>query len=495
MKTSSEQELQKAATPSGQTRMPDTLLILVCIAMLAWAATWVVPEGRFVPDADGNLSLETFEAGAINPAMLFASGGENTGFLNLLFDGLVSGGPYSATVGLMAFLLIVGGAFGIIMQTGAMEAGLRALMKGREGKADWLPPLLFVLFSLGGAIFGMSEEAIVFVMILAPAMVRAGYDAITALIAVYVGTQVGFATSWMNPFSVVVAQGIADVPAMSGAGLRIASWVFFTGIGAAFCWHHASRIRRRPDRSPSFESDHFFREGRDSSSPAGAFGFGHALILLAVLAGVVWIAWGVSMHQYYFPEISAQFLTIGIVCALIARLFSLGTMDFNASARAFQNGAMQLVPAALVVGFAKGIVILLGGDSAGEFSVLNSALAAIASATAGLGESLSAVAMLVIQSVINLFVVSGSGQAALTMPLMAPLADLNGVSRQTAVLAFQFGDGLTNLVCPASAALLGCLTAARVSWASWVSFIWKFLVLLFVMAIAVMLLAVGVGYA
>ncbi|MGB3627086.1 MAG: hypothetical protein WA989_14740, partial [Henriciella sp.] len=418
MTTPSTPELQKAAPAATRTRMPDTLLILVCMALLAWVATWFVPEGRFVSDADGSLSLETFETGGVDPASLFASGGETTGFLNLLFDGLVSGGPYSATVGLMAFLLIVGGAFGVIMKTGAMEAGLRTLMHGQKGKADWLPPLLFVLFSLSGAIFGMSEEAIVFVIILAPALVRTGYDAITALIAVYVATQIGFATSWMNPFSVVVAQGIADVPAMSGAGLRAACWCVFTSIGALFCWQHARSVRATPVRSPSFETDRFFREGRDSPPETSSFGPGHALVLITVLGGVAWIGWGVSVHQYYFPEISAQFLTMGLICALIARVFGLGGLDLSASARAFQDGAMQLVPAALVVGFAKGIVILLGGDSPEDFSVLNTALAGLASATAGLGESLSAVSMFLIQSVINLFVVSGSGQAALTMPLM-----------------------------------------------------------------------------
>lgn len=495
MTASPDPALQNAAPRPRRSKMPDTLLILVCLALIAWGATWVVPEGRFVPGPDGGLSLESFETAGVQPAVLFAGGEGERGLLNLLFDGLVSGGPYSATVGLMAFLLIVGGAFGIVMKTGAMEAGLQRLMQDRGGKADWLPPLLFVLFSLGGAIFGMSEEAIVFVMILAPALVRAGYDAITALIAVYVATQIGFATSWMNPFSVVVAQGIAGVPAMSGAGFRGASWIVFTLIGAFFCWMHASRVRRAPQSSPSHASDAHFRTASDRGQQTPVFGLGHALVLLTVVGGVAWIAWGVSARQYYFPEISAQFLTMGVIAAIIARIFGLGGMDLSAAARAFQDGAMQLVPAALVVGFAKGIVILLGGDSAEDFSVLNTALAGLASATAGLGEALSAVAMFLIQSVINLFVVSGSGQAALTMPLMAPLADLNGVSRQTAVLAFQLGDGFTNLVCPASAALLGCLTAARVSWTSWVGFIWKFMLLLFAMAIAVMLLAVGTGYA
>lgn len=471
---------------------PDTFLILFCIAVLAWLATWIVPAGRFT-DADGAVSLASFETVGVQPAHLFATG-EGQGFLNLLFNGLVAGGPYSATVGLMAFLLIIGGAFGIIMRTGAMEAGLKALLSEREKPADWLPPLLFVLFSLGGAVFGMSEETIVFVMILLPALIRVGYDSLTVVATVYVGTQVGFATSWMNPFSVVVAQGIAGVPAMSGAGFRFAMWAGFTALGAVWLWQYARRVRRAPARSRTHHSDDAFRRATEDGDTQARFGLGHALVLVIVAAGIVWVAWGVGVHQYYFPELAAQFLTMGLASALVARIFRLADMDFNAAARAFQDGAMQLVPAALVIAIAKGIVLMLGGDAAGEPSVLNTVLATIARATSGLPDTVAGVAMFLSQAAINLFVVSGSGQAALTMPLMAPLADLNGLTRQSAVLAFQLGDGFTNIIVPASAALMGCLTAARISWMTWAAFIWRFLTGLMLLACAVMLIAVVTGF-
>ena len=472
---------------------PDTYLILFWVAVAAWVATWLVPAGRFT-EVNGSISLETYEAVARMPALLFASG-EERGFLNLLFEGLVSGDRYSATVGLMAFLLIVGGAFGVIMRTGAMEVALRRLLGTPGASGDWMAPGLFVLFSLAGAVFGMGEEAIVFVMILAPAFVRAGYDSLTALIATYLATQVGFATSWMNPFSVVIAQGIAGLPIMSGAPLRLGMWAVFTLVGASFCFWHARRVRLSPHASRSWQTDrNFLHSHTDELPEAPAFGIGHALILLIVFGGVAWIGWGVAVHQYYFPEIASQFFAMGLAAAIVGSLFKLDGMDLNAAASAFREGAMQLAPAAIIVGIAKGIVFLMGGDDATSPSVLNTALYGLANLTGGLPEHVSAASLFMVQSVVNLFVVSGSGQAALTMPLMAPLAELNGLSRQIAVLAFQLGDGLVNILCPASAALMGSLAAARVEWTTWLGFIWKFMLLLMGMALGFMLLAVSIGY-
>lgn len=471
---------------------PDTYLILFCVALLAWVATWLVPAGYFELTGTG-IALEQFSTAGHLPASLFGSG-EQPGFLNLLFEGLVTGGRYSATVGLMAFLLIVGGSFGIILRTGAMEMALRAALQRSSTGNDWLAPILFVFFSFAGAVFGMGEEAIVFVMIMAPAFVRAGYDGITAVLCTYVATQVGFATSWMNPFSVIIAQGIADVPIMSGAPLRVAMWTVFTLVGATFCFLHARRVRLNPASSPVQKSDRLLIAQDLSDQEEVQFGVGQILILLIVAGGVAWIAWGVALHQYYFPEIAAQFFTMGLAAAIVARIFSLRGMTFNTSAQAFRDGAMQLAPAVIVIGFAKGIVVLLGGDDPSQPSVLNTALYHLANATGGLPAHLSAVVLFLAQSVVNLFVVSGSGQAALTMPLMAPLAELNGLSRQIAVLAFQLGDGITNIICPASAALIGSLAAARIDWTTWFTYAWKLTLGLMALGSVFMLLAVSIGY-
>ena len=270
---------------------------------------------------------------------------------------------------------------------------------------------------------------------------------------------------------------------MSGWGLRLVMWAVFTGLGALVAWRYAKSIRKEPSAIVD-----------DDPIAEGGLSVGHWSVITTVLLGIAWIAWGVGAKQYYFPEISTQFLAIGLAAGIIGTLFRLEGMTANDAAEAFAGGAKDLVPAVLIIGAAKGVVLLLGGDDPSAPSVLNTWLHGMGVATEELPPTLSAVGMLGIQSLINLVVVSGSGQAALTMPLMAPLADLNGVSRQVAVLAFQLGDGLTNIVCPASAALMGSLAAAKVTWGAWFSFIIRPLLGGLALAVGFILVAVLIGY-
>lgn len=476
-------------------RVPDTFLILLALALLAYLATWLVVPGQFATtggDSPRIIAGSFRAAAAPAPVPLFGSEGE-VGLLGFLFEGLVSGSRSSATVGLMAFLLVVGGAFGVVMRTGAIE---RILVAGLAGKPESavIVPLLFLAFSLGGAVFGMGEEAIAFSLILVPALVRAGYDSITALLCCYVATQVGFATSWMNPFSVVVAQSVAGVPILSGLPFRVAMFALFTLIGAAYAWRYAVRVRAAPERSIAYGSDAIFRAATDASA-IGPARRSDWLILSIVLATTVWVGWGVVARGYYLAEIAAQFFAMALLCGLVARLLRMDGSDGNALVGSFRDGAAQMVPAVLVVAAAKGILLILGGDDPAQPTLLNTLLDAMSKLTLALPEWATAWGMLLFQSVINLFIVSGSGQAAITMPLMAPLADLSGVTRQTAVLAFQLGDGITNIVVPTSAALMGCLAAARLDFTRWIAFAWRPMLALFGLESLAVLIAHMIGYA
>lgn len=487
--------------PAGKaSRLPDSYLILLTVAVLAFAATYIFTPGAFELAATAEGERARIDPGSFTaadgpaPAPLFGTS-DDPGFLNFLFEGLISGDRYSATVGLMAFLLVVGGAFGVVMRTGALERILKGALENRTRPSDALVALLFVVFSLAGAVFGMGEEAIVLCLIVVPALIRAGYDSITGVLACYAATQIGFATSWMNPFSVIVAQSIADLPALSGLGFRVAMWSVFTALGAGFAYAYARHVRLKPEASLAHASDAYWREReQELDADATPVSLGDYLVLAALGLGVIWIAWGVATQGYYLAEIAAQFFAIGLVAAIIGRVFGLNGVDGNALVSAFRDGAMQLLPAALIVAAAKGVVVLLGGDDPTEPSLLNAALHGAGQFTGALPDWMAALGMYVSQSVINLLVVSGSGQAALTMPLMAPLADLSGVTRQTAVLAFQLGDGLTNLIVPASAALMGCLAAARLDWVTWLRFIWKPMLALFALASAFVLAAQAMGY-
>ena len=482
-----------AGEPRGERnprwRMPDTLLILFVLALIAWAATFVFTPGQFAVAGDpARIVPGSFQpAEGPMPAPVMGDA-DRTGFLDFLFAGLVTGDRYSATVGLMAFIIMLGGVFGMIMRTGAVDAALNSALPEGRARSEKLVVALFVSFSLAGAIFGLSEEAIALTLVLTPALVRAGYDAITAVMVCYGASQIGFATSWMNPFSVVIAQSISGLAPMSGMELRLAVWVVFTALAALFTWRYARSIRLglRP------------RAGADFANAAdvelAALSKTHVAILFSLAAGVVWVAWGVTARGYYLPEIAAQFFAVGIATALIARLGKLANSSFSSQVEAFRDGAAQLLPAALIVGAAKGIILVLGGDDPASNSLFNALLNALGSLTAAVPDWFTALAMFLVQSVFNLFVASGSGQASITMPIMAPLADISDVTRQTAVLAFQLGDGLTNLVIPTSAVLMACLAAARVSYGEWLAFIWRPALGLMAMAGVVILCAHAGGY-
>ncbi|MGB3725633.1 MAG: putative basic amino acid antiporter YfcC [Glaciecola sp.] len=486
-------------------KMPDAFVILFMVILLATALTYILPAGSFqtqevVSNVNGESVSRTlivqnsfsFEENSQNGVGIFATG-DAMGAMNYAFEGLVSGDKYGSAVGVVAFILVVGGAFGIIMQTGAINNGILALIAKTQKTQVVIIPLMFVLFSLGGAIFGMGEEAIAFCIVLVPLMIALGYDAITAVMITYVATQIGFATSWMNPFSVAIAQGIADVPLMSGQGYRMTLWAVFTAAGLLFTMWYAHKVKRNPSYSMCAASNEYFKRQATQANSINSTFNGIDIAILGVFAlGIVWVIWGVIAHAYYIPEIASQFFCIGVAAGVIAILGKRSSA--NEVSQAFQQGAKDLLPAALIVGMAKGIVLVLGGDNVTEPSVLNTILFY---ASEGIGETSSyvnALAMLGFQAVFNFFVASGSGQAAITMPLMAPLADLVDVTRQTAVLAFQLGDGLSNIIIPTSASLIGCLGVARVDWSVWLRFIWRFFILLMLIASTAMLIAVYTGF-
>lgn len=542
-----------------QWRMPDTYVIIFFIVLLAAVATYVIPTGFFdvnyvvsdlndqtiaivqdnvtqdveiggtvytIDTTDGSRTyvfkgeeevgnirkskaqaLELDGGKVVQEYAGFVSTGEtkaikifekwgDVGFLNYMFEGLVTGDKWGSAVGVVAFILVVGGAFGIIIRTGAVDAGIINIISKYRNADMILIPALFLAFSAGGAVFGMGEEAIPFAMIVVPLMISLGYDAIVGILITYGATQIGFATSWMNPFSVAIAQGIAGIQVGSGSTFRVIMWIIFTGLGIVFTMLYGKRIKKDPKLSVAYESDAAYREEFSGKTiEDNKMTLGHGLVLLTILLGIIWTIWGVQTHGYYIPEIATVFFTMGLTAGIIGVVFKLNNMTINNIAESFKDGAKDLVGAALVVGMAQGIVLVLGHSSANSASVLNTILNGMAGTLSGLPAVVTGWLMYVMQSVFNFFVVSGSGQAALTMPLMAPLAELVGVTKQVAVLAFQLGDGFTNLIVPTSGCLMGVLGVARLDWNKWFKFQWKFQALLFGVATVFMVVAVMVGLA
>lgn len=539
-------------------RMPDTYVIIFFIVLFAALLTYIVPTGFFdvnyvvldsndqviatiadnetadvvvddlVYTIDASDSSETYvfsgeeEIGNIKKSKAkalelegitvvqqygdFVNTGEkksvklfekwgDVGFLNYMFEGLVTGDKWGSAVGVVAFILVVGGAFGIILRTGAVDAGIINIITRYNNADKILIPTLFLAFSFGGAIFGMGEEAIPFAMIVVPLMISLGYDAIVGILITYGATQIGFATSWVNPFSVAIAQGIAGIQVGSGSTYRIIMWVFFTILGILVTMVYGAKIKKNPRLSVAYESDQQYRDEFSTKDLlSNKMKFGHVLVLLTILMGIVWTIWGVKVNGYYIPEIASVFFTMGLVSGIIGVIFKLNDMTINSIAESFKEGAKDLVGAALVVGMAQGIILVMGHSSANVPSILNTLLASMSSVLSGLPTILTAWMMYVFQSIFNFFVVSGSGQAALTMPLMAPLAELIGVTKQVAVLAFQLGDGFTNLIVPTSGCLMGVLGVARLDWNKWFKFQWKFQAILFGFASMFMFISVLINF-
>lgn len=463
----------------------NTLLVLLGIALLAALVVPFVPAGLFEPGAP--VALERFRIDPEAAVSTVFGTADGRGFLNFLFEGMTSGDRNGAAVGLIALIFIIGGSFALVNETGAVERGLLRLVALSGGHPAWLLGSLTVAFSLGGAVFGMGEETIAFLVLLLPLIDRLGLPRESAVMATYMASQIGFATSWMNPFSVLVAQSVAEVPALSGAPLRIAVWAVFTLAALVFTLRYALRHRIAGNGDVA------------SMLQASPLRGSDRIVLLAIVATVVWIVWGITSRGYYLPELAAQFFALGLFCAVVMRV---GRRDdaharpsANRLAELFTTGVAQMVPVALVIAAAKGMLWLLGGTDPHKASVLNTLLYTMGHALEGWPPMLAAQGMLLFQAIFNFFVTSGSAQASITMPLMSGLGDIVGVTRQVAVLAFQLGDGVTNLIIPTSAVLMGALGVAGVSWQRWLRAIWRFELLLVGLAATAVAIAVSIGYA
>lgn len=486
-----------ADTPVGTTasrfRAPDTTLILFGILVLAAVLTWFVQPGAFETREIEVAGVGTREV-VVPGTFALVEGGRAFGERVVHSLGMILKAPILGIVDpdaapIIAFVLLIGGAFGVLTATGAVDTGLRAVVhaarRSRVLEAA-LIPVLMAVFSLGGAVFGMSEETIPFILIFVPLALALGYDTLVGVSIPFLGSAAGFAAAFINPFTVQVAQGIAGVPPLSGFGFRVGLWFVTTGVTIGFVMWHAGRIRRDPTKSPTYAIDerkrheglHLDEAGHDRLS-------GRQWGVLGVFfAGLALLVWGVLTHGWYITEIAALFVGLAIAMGVV------GGLGADTTAKSFMDGARDLVATAILIGLSRGILVILE-----DAQVIDPILNTLAGLLGGAGATVSAMAMFAVQTAINFFVPSGSGQAALTMPVMAPLSDLLGVSRQTAVLAFQMGDGFTNMIIPTSAVLMGVLTLAGVPWPSWARWVAPLQITLFLLGLAVLAVAVAVGYA
>ncbi len=449
-------------------KLPDTLVVMLCLLALVMALTWLVPAGAYERyELAGRMVVRPGSYSQVEaaPQMPWA-----------LFTAPLRG--FVAAAEIIAFVFFIGGSFAVLNRTGAIHAGLCAAVAavGRHPRARHaLIPLLMVCFSLGGATFGMAEETLAFVLITIPLARSLGYDPLVGLAIPFVGTQVGFAGAFANPFTVGIAQGIAELPIFSGMGYRMIVWGLFTAIGIGFVMFYALRLERDPARGLALAAA---QEGEADPIRAGEWPLDGPRSVILALIGLTLAALviGTTRLDWYITEISALFLALACAAALVHRLSVQGTVD------AFYEGCRDMLVPAILIGFARSLLVV-----AEDGRIVDTMLHAMGQAVGDLPGYLSVQAMFLTQSGLNLFVPSGSGQAALTMPIMAPLSDLLGISRQTAVLAYQLGDGITNMIIPTSGLLMGLLAIARIPYGRWFRFI---LPLVLILSLAAMLLLI-----
>ena len=343
---------------------------------------------------------------------------------------------------------------------------------------------MMILFSIGGATFGMSEETIPFIAIFVPFALALGYDSIVGLAIPFVGAGLGFAGAMFNPFTVGIAQGIAELPPFSGVGYRTFCWAVITTVGIIFVMLYARKIKRDPTKSLTYEMDQKKRtELPDLKARDTHMSTSQKMVIITFLLGMALLVVGVLKWGWYIKEICALFMAIGFLCGIAAKMGPSKISD------CFIDGARDLCGAAVIVGFARAILVI-----AEDGKIIDTVLHKLAGIVEGVPHIVSTWIMFLVQTVINFFVPSGSGQAAITIPVMAPLSDLIGIKRQVAVLAYQFGDGFTNLIIPTSVVLLGCLMVAKVPWSKWARWILPLQLVFIVLGCALLSGAILIGF-
>lgn len=452
-------------------KMPHTFVLLFCIAIIAGLLTYVIPagaydridfEGRQIADA------ETYHSVDATPATLF-------GVLKAFPKGL------EQAAAIVFFIFIVGGSFFVVQKSGAIDAGIAAAVRKTSSKGILIIPILSIIFAFGGGIYGMAEECLPFIPALVILCISLGYDSMTGAAIALVATCSGFTGAFLNPFTVGVAQGIAQLPLFSGLGYRLIVFAVMVTITITFLILYCLKIKKNPEKSLMYEIDKKREINIDLANTE--FTTTHKVILLAVLATFGLLVFGVLKYGWYIQEISGLFFGMAIVVGIISR------RGLNQLADDFLEGCALLAYGALVVGLARGILVIFT-----DANVIDTIIWGMANAIQGLPSAITSLGIYVAQIIISAIVPSGSGMAALTMPVLSPLADIVGVTRQTTVLAYQFADGFTNVLTPLSGYFMAGLALAGIPYQKWIKWILPLAIIWWVAGAIFVVIADAISY-
>jgi len=518
-------------------KVPHTYVIVFFIIVVCAVLTWIIPGGEFERNnvVVNGVERSVLKAGSFH---FTDSNLQTWQIFSSFFDGFLR------TSNIIALIVMIGGAFWILNDSKSIDIGIFSFLKflKRWGNSRLLARIginnivmisIMTVFSLFGAIFGMSEETIAFTIIFIPLAISMGYDSIVGVSMCFIAAALGFAGAFLNPFTVGIAQGLSDLPLFSGIEYRVFMWLVINIVGFTYILRYAAKVKKVPQKSPVFENDNYWRLRNESAQsgtqkidtkaawvvfiilsvslilfsaitpesniltgnrtfvlPAlpiatvlfvftGVVTLRHSVqhfILTLLTFTIVFMVIGVMGHGWYIKEIATVFFAMGIFSGIAAN------NSPNTITRLFLQGAKDILPAALIVGLARGIVVILE-----DGKVIDTILFYVSDSMKDFGEVGSMAIMYIIQTAINIFIPSGSGQAALTIPIMSQISDLIGISRQATVTVFQLGDGFTNMITPTSGVLVGVLGIARIPYEKWFKWIVPFMAILILLGFLLLL--------
>lgn len=459
-------------------KFPTAYTILFGLIILVAALTWIVPAGSYDRVTNEALGRDVPVPGTYQVVESNPQGFEDVALAPVA--GFYDPDSYEArAIDVALFVIIIGGFLGVVTHTGAIDSGIAHAMRAMNGREKWMIPIMMALFAAGGTVYGMAEETLAFYALIIPVMIAAGYDALTGVAIIMLGAGIGTLGSTINPFATVIASDAAGIAFTKGMLSRFVILGLCWLAGVIYVMRYAEKVRRDPAASMVADRHednrrHFLGEDFNADELPAFTGTQKVILVLFALTFAVMI-WGVSAGGWWMARMSALFIVSSILVALIARM---GEEEFTSK---FVDGARDLLGVALIIGIARGIVVIMDAGN-----MTDTVLYWAENLVKGVGEVPFVLSILGIEGLLSALVPSSSGLAVLTMPIMAPLADFANVSRDLVVTAYQSASGWVNLFIPTSAVVMGGLALGRVPYNRWIKFVFPLLVILAVIICAVL---------
>ena len=450
-----------------QFKVPHVYAILFALMVIFAVLTWIVPSGSYQrQEVNGR---EVTVAGTYEQSektYIDEETGDEVDLRQGVFDVLQAPTRgIQEAIEVVAFILIVGGSFQVITKTGAITSGMGRVVRRFKNKDILIIPIAMVLFALGGTSFGMAEETLPFFAIFMPIMMAMGFDSMTAFMVVFVGARTGYIASTINPFNVLIAQGILGIQGNPQLWLRMIALVVLTAVAITWVVLYARRVKKNPESSITFEDDIAKKVefAADESALDAEFTGRQKGVLAVFIAGMCLIIWGLVTQGWYMNEISAVFLAMGLLAGVIAGFSQ------DVIAQEFVAGIADFAFSAIVVGLARGILVI-----ASDGMIIDTILNALATGLGGIPAVLFTTLLYAVENLLAILVPSSSGLAALTAPIFGPLTELMGLNPEAAVWALSMGSATMSLICPTSAILVAGLGVCKIKLGQWWKTVWKF---------------------